>query len=154
VSANLATITVGTETDGSIVCPSGANAVVGIKPTVGLLSRAGIIPISAEQDTAGPMTRNVTDAAVMLGAMTGIDPDDPATADQAGHAFADYTPFLDDEALDGARIGVWRELAYVPEASPEVDAIMNEAVAVLEAEGAIVVDPTPNAHRHRGRVRS
>ena len=142
VSANLATITVGTETDGSIVCPAGANAVVGIKPTVGLLSRAGIIPISAEQDTAGPMTRNVTDAAVMLGAMTGIDPDDPATANQAGHGFADYTPFLDDEALEGARIGVWREFAYVPEASPEVDAIMNEAVEVLEAQGAIVVDPT------------
>ena len=142
VSANLATITVGTETDGSIVCPSGANAVVGIKPTVGLLSRAGIIPISADQDTAGPMTRNVTDAAVMLGAMTGIDSDDPATAGQDGHAFTDYTPFLDDAALDGARIGVWREFAYVPEASPEVDAIMNEAVEVLEAEGAIVVDPT------------
>jgi amidase len=141
-SASLATLTVGSETDGSIVCPSGANAVVGIKPTLGLLSRAGIIPISAEQDTAGPMTRSVTDAAVMLGAMTGIDSNDPATAGQAGNAFTDYTQFLDDEALDGARIGVWREFAYDPELSPEIDAIMNDAIDVLEDQGATVVDPT------------
>ena len=107
-AADLATITIGTETDGSIVCPSGANAVVGIKPTLGLWSRAGVVPISADQDTAGPMTRNVTDAAVLLGAATGIDPADDATDDQAGNAFRDYTQFLDDEALDGARIGVWR----------------------------------------------
>ena len=100
---------VGTETDGSVVCPSGANGVAGIKPTLGLLSRAGIVPISADQDTAGPMARNVTDAAVLLGAMTGVDPDDPATAAQAGHAFTDYTQFLDAHALEGARIGVWRE---------------------------------------------
>ena len=109
VSADLATVAVGTETDGSVVCPSGANGVVGIKPTLGLLSRAGIVPISADQDTAGPMARNVTDAAVLLGAMTGVDPDDPATAEQAGHAFTDYTQFLDENALAGARIGVWRE---------------------------------------------
>ena len=111
-SADLAVATVGTETDGSIVCPSGANANVGIKPTLGLLSRAGIVPISADQDTAGPMTRNVTDAAVLLGAMTGVDPDDPATAEQVGHAFTDYTQFLDADALDGARIGVWREVSF------------------------------------------
>jgi amidase len=140
-SANLATITVGTETDGSIVCPSGANGIVGIKPTLGLLSRAGIIPISADQDTAGPMTRNVTDAAVMLGVMTGVDSADPATAEQVGHAVADYTQFLDADALRGARIGVWREGTYDPEVSPEVDAIINATVAALEAAGATIVDP-------------
>ena len=109
MSADLATVGIGTETDGSIVCPSGANGIVGIKPTLGLLSRAGVIPISADQDTAGPMARNVTDAAVVLGAMTGIDPDDAATAAQAGHAFTDYTQFLDADALEGARIGIWRD---------------------------------------------
>ena len=140
-SANLATITVGTETDGSIVCPSGANGIVGIKPTLGLLSRAGIIPISADQDTAGPMTRNVTDAAVMLGVMTGVDSADAATAAQVGHAVADYTQFLDADALRGARIGVWREGTYDPEVSPEVDAIINATVAALEAAGATIVDP-------------
>src|SRR3954452_15605850 len=141
VSAHLARVGVGTETDGSVVCPSGANGIVGIKPTLGLLSRAGIVPISAEQDTAGPMTRNVTDAAVVLGAMTGIDPDDPATADQAGHAFTNYRQFLDADALDGARIGVWRTGTYDPTVSPEIDALMNQTVARLEALGATVVDP-------------
>ncbi len=140
-AADLATITVGTETDGSIVCPSGANGDVGIKPTLGLLSRAGIVPISAEQDTAGPITRNVTDAAVMLGAMTGIDANDPATAGQAGHAFTDYTQFLDAGALNGARIGVWREGTYDPTVSPEVDAILNQTIATLESQGAVIVDP-------------
>jgi amidase len=140
-SANLATITIGTETDGSIVCPSGANGIVGIKPTLGLLSRAGIIPISAEQDTAGPMVRNVTDAAVMLGVMTGVDSADPATAAQVGHAFSDYTPFLDADALRGARIGVWREGTYDPVVNPEVHAIVNATVAALEAAGAEIVDP-------------
>jgi amidase len=141
VSADLATVGVGTETDGSIVCPAGANGIVGIKPTLGLLSRAGVIPISAEQDTAGPMTRNVTDAAVVLGAMTGIDPDDPATAFQAGHAFTDYRQFLDADALDGARIGVWRTGTYDPTVSPEIDDLMNDTVAQLEALGATVIDP-------------
>ena len=143
VSADLATVGVGTETDGSIVCPSGANGIVGIKPTLGLLSRAGVVPISAEQDTAGPMTRNVTDAAVVLGAMTGIDPDDPATAFQAGHAFTDYRQFLDVEALDGARIGVWRTGTYDPTISPEIDELMNDTVAELQALGATVIDPVP-----------
>ena len=140
-SANLATITVGTETDGSIVCPSGANGIVGIKPTLGLLSRSGIIPISAEQDTAGPMTRNVTDAAVMLGVMTGVDGADPATAAQIGHATTDYTQFLDANALNGARIGVWREGTYDPAVNPAVHAIMNATVAALKAAGATIVDP-------------
>lgn len=140
-SADLATIAVGTETDGSIVCPSGANGIVGIKPTVGLLSRAGIVPISADQDTAGPMARNVTDAAVMLGVMTGVDGADPATAAQIGHVPADYTQFLDPDALHGARIGVWREGTYDPEVNPEVHAIVNATVAALEAAGATIVDP-------------
>ncbi len=139
-SADLAVAAVGTETDGSVVCPSGANDDVGIKPTLGLLSRAGIVPISADQDTSGPIARSVTDAAALLGAMTGIDPADPATADQAGHAFTDYTAFLDADALAGARIGVWREGTYDPEASPEVDAVMNATVAALEAAGATVID--------------
>ncbi len=142
VAADLATVAVGTETDGSIVCPSGANGIVGIKPTLGLLSRAGIVPISADQDTAGPMTRNVTDAAVLLGALTGVDRDDPATADQRGHAFRDYTKFLDKRALRGARIGVWREGTYDPAVSPEVDAVLNDTIDALRAEGAIVVDNT------------
>lgn len=142
VSADLATVGVGTETDGSIVCPAGANGLAGIKPTLGLVSRSGIIPISAEQDTAGPMARNVTDAAVLLGAMTGIDPTDPATAAQAGRAFTDYTQFLDADALDGARIGVWREGTYDATVSPEVDAIMNATVEALEAQGATIVDDT------------
>ncbi len=114
-AANLATVTIGTETDGSIVCPSGANGIVGIKPTIGLASRAGVIPITADQDTAGPMTRNVTDAAVVLGAMTGVDRDDPATRDSRGHVYRDYTKFLDKRALRGARIGVWREGTYESE---------------------------------------
>ncbi len=140
-SADLATVAVGTETDGSIVCPAGANGIVGIKPTLGLLSRTGIVPITADQDTAGPMTRNVTDAAVLLGAMTGIDKSDPATADQQGHAFRNYTKFLDKHALRGARIGVWREGTYDPKVSPEIDQIINDTVATLKAQGATIVDP-------------
>ena len=112
IAADLATVGIGTETDGSIVCPAGANGIVGLKPTIGLWSRAGVIPISADQDTAGPMTRNVTDAAVVLGAVAGIDPNDPATAAQAGHAFTDYTQFLDAHALEGKRIGIWRAGTY------------------------------------------
>jgi amidase len=142
VAADLATVGVGTETDGSVVCPSGANGIVGIKPTVGLVSRSGIVPITADQDTSGPMARNVTDAAVLLGAMTGVDPADAATADQVGHAYTKYTQVLDKHALEGARIGVWREGTYDPTISPEVDAIMNATVAKLQAEGATIVDPT------------
>jgi amidase len=142
-AADLAVAAVGTETDGSIVCPSGANGVVGIKPTLGLWSRAGVVPISADQDTAGPMARNVTDAAVLLGAATGIDPDDAATADQAGNAFTDYTRFLDDESLEGARIGVWRAGTYNQESvGSVVEPILDDVIDALEAEGATVVDPT------------
>ncbi len=141
-AADLAVAAVGTETDGSIVCPSGANGVVGIKPTLGLWSRAGVVPISAEQDTAGPIARNVTDAAVLLGAATGVDPNDGATADQAGHAFTDYTPFLDDKALDGARIGVWRAGTYDPAlVGSVVEPIIDYVVDALEGQGATIVDP-------------
>jgi amidase len=145
-AADLAVAAVGTETDGSIVCPSGANGDVGIKPTLGLWSRAGVVPISAEQDTAGPIARNVTDAAVLLGAATGVDPADPATADQAGHAFTNYTQFLNDHALRGKRIGVWR-FGPVPTydkdlVGPVVEPILANVIAALQAQGATVVDNT------------
>ncbi len=142
-AADLAVAAVGTETDGSIVCPSGANGVVGIKPTLGLWSRAGVVPISADQDTAGPMARNVTDAAVLLGAATGVDANDAATAAQAGNAFTDYTRFLDDEALEGARIGVWRAGTYnEPLVGSVVEPIIDDVVDALEDEGATVIDGT------------
>ena len=142
-AADLAVAAVGTETDGSIVCPSGANGVVGIKPTLGLWSRAGVVPISADQDTAGPMARNVTDAAVLLGAATGVDPKDAATAAQVGHASTDYTRFLDDEALEGARIGVWRAGTDDPElVGSIVEPIIDDVIDALEGEGATVVDGT------------
>jgi amidase len=140
-SADLAVAAVGTETDGSVVCPSGANGIVGIKPTLGLLSRAGIVPITADQDTSGPMARNVTDAAALLGAMTGVDPADAATAAQAGHAYTNYTQFLDPHALDGARIGVWREGTYDPKKVPEVVPVLDAAIDALKAQGATIVDP-------------
>jgi amidase len=138
-AANLATVTIGTETDGSIVCPAGANGLVGIKPSLGLASRTGIVPLSAEQDTPGPMARNVTDAAVLLGVMTGVDPADAATAESTGHVFTDYTRFLDRNALKGARIGVWREGIFG--SSPETDAIMEATITRLEELGATIVDP-------------
>jgi amidase len=141
-AADLAVAAVGTQTDGSIVCPSGANDDVGIKPTLGLWSRAGVVPISADQDTAGPIARNVTDAAVLLGAATGVDPNDAATAAQTGHAFTDYTQFLDDQALDGARIGVWRAGTYNPEVvGPVVEPMLNDVISELKHEGATIVDP-------------
>jgi amidase len=140
-AADLAVAAVGTETDGSIVCPSGANGVVGIKPTLGLWSRAGVVPISADQDTAGPIARNVTDAAVLLGAAAGVDPNDGATADQAGHAFTDYTQFLDDHSLQGKRIGVWRAGTYDPAlVGSVVEPILDHTIAALEAQGATVID--------------
>jgi amidase len=142
-AADLAVAAVGTETDGSIVCPSGANDDVGIKPTLGLWSRAGVVPISADQDTAGPIARNVTDAAVLLGAATGVDPNDAATSAQAGHAFIDYTQFLDDHALQGKRIGVWRAGTYDPGlVGPVVEPILHNVITALQAQGATVIDPT------------
>lgn len=136
-AASLATVTIGTETDGSIVCPAGQNGVVGLKPTLGLASRTGIVPISPEQDTAGPITRNVTDAAVVLGALTGVDPADEATADQVGRVADDYLADLDRTGLDGARIGYWDASAG---ASPETERVMERVRARLEGLGATVVD--------------
>jgi len=138
VAAGLAPLAVGTETDGSIVSPAAVCGVVGIKPTVGLVSRSGIVPISAAQDTAGPMARTVADAAALLTAMAGPDAADPASADSAGQA-ADYASFLDPGALAGARIGVWREGVDV--AGPAAAAILDAAVARLRGCGAEVVDP-------------
>ncbi len=137
VAASLATVTIGTETDGSIVCPAGQTGVVGLKPSLGLASRTGIVPISPEQDTAGPMTRNVTDAAVVLGALTGVDPRDPATRDQRGQVETDYAAGLDADALEGARIGLWRGSFGI---SPETDRVMERAARRLERLGATVVD--------------
>ena len=138
VSANLAAAAIGTETDGSIVCPSTANGIVGIKPTVGLVSRAGIVPISETQDTAGPMARSVRDAALLLGAIAGPDPRDPATVPGETRGLDDYTPFLDADGLRGARIGIQRSVFGFHEA---VDGLMEEAIAVLRARGAVIVDP-------------
>ncbi|HMC71619.1 MAG TPA: amidase family protein, partial [Mycobacteriales bacterium] len=142
-AADLAVAAVGTETDGSVVCPSGANDDVGIKPTLGLWSRSGVVPISANQDTAGPIARNVTDAAVLLGAATGVDPHDTATSAQTGHAFTDYTHFLNDTALKGARIGVWRAGTYDPKlVGSVVNPILDHTIAALKAQGATVINGT------------
>jgi amidase len=138
IAAGLAVMAVGTETDGSIVCPSSVNGIVGIKPTLGLVSRTGIIPIAASQDTAGPMARTVADAALLLAAMIGADPEDQATQ-RAGDAYAtSYAASLRADALQGARVGVARNLAGFHEA---VDAALGEAVERLKAAGAVVVDP-------------
>jgi len=139
VSANLCAVAIGTETDGSIVCPSSACGVVGIKPTVGLTSRAGVVPISHSQDTVGPHARTVADAAAVLGALTGVDPRDPATAAGAGRPPADYLASLVADGLRGARIGVARSSGFG--ASPRVDAIMDEALRALSEAGATLVDP-------------
>ena len=148
VSANLVAVALGTETDGSIVCPAGVNGVVGIKPTVGLTSRSGVIPISATQDTIGPMGRTVADAATVLGSMLGVDPRDAATSRSVGKSHPDYTRFLDKNGLKGARIGVPRDgyFGY----STKTDNIANQAIEVLRYEGADVVDPIkiPNFDRN------
>ena len=148
VSANLAAAAVGTETDGSIVCPSSANGIVGIKPTVGLVSRAGIIPISHTQDTAGPMVRTVRDAAVLLGVLAGPDPRDPATAPAETRGLADYTPFLDPDGLRGARIGVARQFLGFHDG---VDRVVEQALDAMRAAGAVVVDPVALGDPGAGR---
>jgi amidase len=137
-AANLCAAAVGTETDGSVISPSSINGIVGIKPTVGLISRSGVIPISHTQDTAGPMARTVRDAAILLGAMAGVDARDKATAASAGKAAADYTKFLDGKGLQGARIGVARNYFGFHEA---VDALLAEPLAALKHLGATLVDP-------------
>ena len=138
ISANLAAIGIGTETDGSIVCPSSSNGLAGIKPTVGLVSRSGIVPISHSQDGAGPMCRTVRDAAVLLSALTGVDPEDSATSASAGKSQTDYAQFCDPNGLEGARIGVARKYFGFNEA---VDALMRESLEIMKKQGATIVDP-------------
>ena len=138
VAANLCVAGVGTETDGSVVCPSSANGLAGLKPTVGLVSRSGIIPISHSQDTSGPMARTVRDVAVLLGAMAGADPQDPATADSQRKQYADYTKFLDPAGLKGARLGVVRKYFGFNDA---VDKLMDTLLDEMKRAGAEIVDP-------------
>jgi amidase len=147
IAANFAAVAVGTETDGSVTSPAAAMCLVGIKPTVGLVSRSGIIPIAHSQDTAGPMTRTVTDAAILLGALTGIDTRDGATAKSAGKGQTDYTRYLDPNGLRGARIGVAREkyMGY----SKQTDALTASALDVMKAQGATIVDPANIATARR-----
>jgi amidase len=138
VTANLCAVAIGTETDGSIISPSSVNGIVGIKPTVGLVSRSGVIPISPTQDTAGPMTRTVRDAAILLGALAGADPLDKATAAGNEKGATDYTIFLKEDGLKGARIGVARNYFGFHDA---VDAAMSQALDAMKSQGAIIVDP-------------
>src|SRR5450755_4106819 len=142
VSANLCVAGVGTETDGSVVCPSSANGLAGLKPTVGLVSRSGIVPISHSQDTAGPMARTVRDVAILLGAMAGSDADDAATAvlnsDTQGKLYPDYTKFLDPGGLKNARLGVVRKYFGFNDA---VDQLMNSLLGEMKQAGATIVDP-------------
>jgi len=138
VSANLCAAGVGTETDGSVVCPSSANGLAGMKPTVGLVSRTGIIPISHSQDTAGPMARTVRDVAILLSAMAGADTEDKATAASAGKIQPDYTKFLDANGLKGARLGIVRKYFGFNDA---VDQLMESVIGQLKSAGAEIVDP-------------
>ncbi len=143
VAANFCAVAIGTETNGSIISPSNANGLVGIKPTVGLVSRAGIVPISHSQDTAGPMARTVTDAAILLGALTGVDPDDSATSASPNPAisrrvYADYTQFLDPKGLAGARLGIARKRFGFHDG---VDALMAQGLDALKNQGAVLIDP-------------
>jgi amidase len=139
-AANLASVTIGTETNGSIVCPAGANGVVGIKPSLGLVSRAGVVPISAQQDTAGPITRSVTDAAAVLSVIQGVDARDPATGPAGPYAGRDYVGSLDRDALRGKRIGIWRVSGGNPVNDAAVNAVVDASAAKLRAKGATVVD--------------
>ena len=138
VSANLCAFAIGTETDGSIVSPASQCGIVGLKPTVGLISRGGIIPISQSQDTAGPMTRTVTDAATVLGALTGIDSRDLATESSRGRGHPDYTRFLDPDGLRGARIGIGRKFFS---ANTRANKILEAAIATMKRAGAVMIDP-------------
>lgn len=139
VAANLAAAAIGTETDGSIVCPAHSNSLVGLKPTLGLVSRTGIVPIAHSQDTAGPLARSVADAAVVLAAIDGVDRDDAVTGDASGHAARDYLSALDPNGLQGARIGVVRDKLFGY--SPAADRLAELAIAEMKKQGAIIVDP-------------
>jgi amidase len=137
VSANLCVVAVGTETDGSIVCPASVNGIVGIKPTVGLVSRSGIIPISKTQDTAGPMARTVKDAAILLGVLSGIDTKDLITKESKGKSYTDYTQFLDINALKGKRIGIEKK----PQGNNKyINAHLENAIAFLKQKGATIIE--------------
>lgn len=140
VAANLCAAAVGTETDGSITSPASVNGIVGLKPTVGLVSRRGVIPIAHSQDTAGPMARSVADAAILLGAMTAADAQDAAMINRDGPVYQDYTPFLDPHGLAGARIGVARNFFGFNE---QVDRLLETCLEVLRLQGAEVIDPAP-----------
>lgn len=137
VAANICVLAVGTETDGSIACPASMNGVVGIKPTVGLVSRSGIIPISKTQDTAGPFGKTVRDAAILLGAMTGEDPADAVTSESNGKSSKDYTIFLDANGLNGKRIGVEKTLLHKHE---RIDTLLQAALDQMKSKGAIIVE--------------
>ena len=137
VSANLSVVAIGTETDGSIVCPSQANGIAGIKPTVGLICREGIIPISSTQDTPGPMGRTVRDVAICLGALTGVDSADIKTLAGPGHSYTDYTQFLKKDGLKDKRIGLFKAPYGI---NYKVDSLMNRAVAYLKSQGAVVIE--------------
>jgi amidase len=149
IAANLASVAVGTETDGSIICPSQTNGIVGIKPTLGLLSRSGIIPIAHSQDTPGPMARSVADAAVILGLMTGVDESDSATRLSGKRGLSSYEKFLDPNGLKGARIGVARNMAG---SDKRIIAIFESAIDMMKQLGAVIVDPAnvPNFNKFGG----
>ncbi|MDO1445697.1 amidase [Rhodocytophaga aerolata] len=146
-SANLCALAIGTETDGSITCPASINGIVGIKPTVGLWSRSGIIPISHTQDTAGPMARTVTDAAILLSALTGVDAEDAVTQESEGKSQSDYTRFLDANALQGKRIGVEKSFLKGHE---EVDALLQKTLELLKSKGATIVEV--EVMKHMGEI--
>lgn len=149
VSANLTMLAIGTETNGSIVCPSTVNGIVGIKPTVGLISRSGIIPISFTQDTAGPMARSVMDAAICLGTLVGIDSADMKTLAPGREAYADYTQFLIKDGIKGKRIGLYKAPMG---RNYKLDTVMNEAIAYLKSQGAEVIDIEEIASAEVGRL--
>jgi len=138
VAANLCAVSVGTETDGSIVCPAGVNGIVGIKPTLGLISRNGVVPIAHSQDTSGPMARTVSDATILLNVLAGPDPEDPATRDYSTKGQSDYTKFLNPDGLRGAKLGIARRFFGFNEA---VDRIIDGCIAEMKQQGAEIVDP-------------
>jgi amidase len=153
IASNFAVVAIGTETSGSILSPSSANSIVGIKPTVGLISRTGIIPLSMSQDTAGPMARTVTDAAITLGVLTGVDPKDPITETSEEKALTDYTKHLKLDGLRGARIGVdYSFLSGTSQESLDQKRIIEEAIEVMKAQGAIIEEVTIPRYSYTSNV--
>ena len=148
VSANLTVLAIGTETNGSIVCPSNANGIVGIKPTVGLISRSGIIPISFTQDTAGPMARTLTDAVIALGSLTGVDANDSKTQASENKALKDYTPYLKSDGMQGKRIGLYTAPLGN---NPQVDSLVQQSVRLFKTAGATVIGIDEIAPRGTGQ---